>query len=115
MKLTYTSEQVQKLLDFGLGKTREVSASASALITDGMLIVDATTATITLPLLADAWDATLEVGTRIIIQKATGSALGVITVDGNGSNIEGMATNTDINTAGENLQVVATATEWKIV
>lgn len=114
--LTYTSSQVQTILDFAVGKTRELSASGNALVTDGLLIVDATEATITLPALADAWDATLSLGTKITIQKATGASFGVITVDGSGlETIEGEQSNSDVDTEGESLTVIATATEWKII
>lgn len=116
MSLTYRSEQVQVLLDFAIGQQQHVSGNYTAKISDGLVVVDATTAQVDLPPLATAYDAELKVGTRIKIAKKKGSAFGIITVKGNAAElIETANTNTDVDTAEEVLEVEATPDYWKVI
>ena len=79
----------------------EVSTSYQALITDDIIVADGTL-TITLPLLASS---TKQVSTKQIV--------GVLTVDGGASTIEGVSTIT--LTSGQSTTIVPTSTGWVLI
>jgi len=79
----------------------EVSTSYQALITDDIIVANGTL-TVTLPLLASS---TKQVSTKQIV--------GVLTVDGGASTIEGVATIT--LTSGQSTTIVPTSTGWVLI
>ena len=79
----------------------EVSTSYQALITDDIIVADGTL-TVTLPLLASS---TKQVSTKQIV--------GVLTVDGGASTIEGASTIT--LTSGQSTTIVPTSTGWVLI